>query len=464
MAVLPRTPEIEKYIATLAKDPKSKVFAALAEAYRKAGALDEAVNVCRQGLHYNPNYMGGMVALGRSYFDKGMKAEAKEQLEKVIKITADNMIAQRILGEIYEGEGKKAEAVKAFKLILALNPKDAEVKEHLDILEGRKSSPSPPVQETQPAQPPAPVSSSAKMEVPPSPPPTPQTVKQEVSPVPPSAPEAHLRPGGSASGMKPRAEPHPQPQGERDKAAPTAAQADIKPQTAPPVQETAPTQAAPSGEGFEDFDEAFKDLSEEKKEKKEEAPLLEEGWVVVETTKTEEKEAPEGRPVIGEKPLIEEKPHGEEKPRAGIDLDDLLGGTKEEPPAPPPSPSPSLPITPPPSAQAQKSAMSTVTLAELYYKQGYHDKALSIYQALLSERPDDQELKDKVAMLHGLIEQKAPEKAEETISPVASRSQTPPPSQPPRMEASLERKTIDISVEENIRRLSSWLEKIKRGG
>ncbi len=43
------SPEIEKYMQILHKDPKSPVFAALSEAYGKGGLPDEAVATATEG-------------------------------------------------------------------------------------------------------------------------------------------------------------------------------------------------------------------------------------------------------------------------------------------------------------------------------------------------------------------------------------------------------------------------------
>lgn len=96
----PIPPEINKYLAILSKDPGSMVFAPLAEAYRKTGMLDEAIATAQDGLKLHPNYVSGMVALGRAYFEKGALTEARETLEQVHAMAADNIIAANILEEI----------------------------------------------------------------------------------------------------------------------------------------------------------------------------------------------------------------------------------------------------------------------------------------------------------------------------------------------------------------------------
>jgi len=385
MAVLPRTPEIEKYITTLAKDPKSKVFAPLAEAYRKAGALDEAVQLCVEGLKRNPNYLSGMVALGRSYYEKGMKPEAREQFEKVVKATPDNVIAQRILGEIYAQEGKKPEAIKAFKLILALNPKDAEAQENLDILEGRKPPKAPKEQAPKPAEP---VPAEAKPPEPAAAPPPPAAT----TPAPTAIPAAPLTepPAAEAPVAKPLEAPSPEPE---------------------------------KKEGLEDFEEAFKDLDLEK-------PAAAEATAEV-VSAPEKKAAPE------------------EKPGAGMEFDELH---KETSAAKPTETETGLTEPEPPPKPAPKVTMSTSTLAELYFKQGYYDKALSIYQAMLSEIQDDmgrQVLTDKISMLQRMIAEKT-----ESVPAAPQTSQDV---------ASLKREGVELSIDENIRKLSQWLEKIKKG-
>lgn len=47
------------------------------------------------------------------------------------------------------------------------------------------------------------------------------------------------------------------------------------------------------------------------------------------------------------------------------------------------------------------SSLASTTLADLYYKQGFTDKALQLYQQLLAEQPDNKILQDKIALING---------------------------------------------------------------
>jgi len=118
--------EIKKYEDTLERDPNSYCFAPLSELYRKLGMVDDAIIVAKRGCEIHPEYVGGYMALGRAYLEKGMNAESREALEKVIRVTPDNLLAQRILSKIYIDAGEVAAAEKSLIIILSQNPDDSE--------------------------------------------------------------------------------------------------------------------------------------------------------------------------------------------------------------------------------------------------------------------------------------------------------------------------------------------------
>ena len=129
--------DIKKFEEILAKDPQSYCFAPLSELYRKLGLLDDALNVAKRGAEIHPEYIGGQIALGRAYFEKGLNPEAKLSLEKVAKATPENLMAQKLLYRIYRDEGDTPAAEKALCLLVAFNPEDLESSDALDEL--RKS-------------------------------------------------------------------------------------------------------------------------------------------------------------------------------------------------------------------------------------------------------------------------------------------------------------------------------------
>lgn len=52
-------PHFREYIRRYQEDPTSRVFAPLAEAYRRLGRVDEAIDICLEGLKHHPEFPGG---------------------------------------------------------------------------------------------------------------------------------------------------------------------------------------------------------------------------------------------------------------------------------------------------------------------------------------------------------------------------------------------------------------------
>ncbi len=131
------SPIIYSYLKKYQEDPTSRVFAPLAEAYRKAGLVDEAIEIAREGLQVHPNFVGGLVALARALFDKKLYEEVITELTPIIQDVPDNLVAQRLLAESCLMLGRVAEALGAFKMLLYFSPGDEETAELVRELEAQ---------------------------------------------------------------------------------------------------------------------------------------------------------------------------------------------------------------------------------------------------------------------------------------------------------------------------------------
>ncbi len=134
------SPEIEQLSEKLTADPKSRVFAQLADAYRKSGLLDEAIDTAKKGLENHPNYAIAHLILGRCYLAKGMYALAREEFELTIKNDPQNLVGYKLLGETYEKQNMYPEALKYYQMILDLEPADAELAEKVANLKNLKQT------------------------------------------------------------------------------------------------------------------------------------------------------------------------------------------------------------------------------------------------------------------------------------------------------------------------------------
>jgi hypothetical protein len=77
-------------------------------------------------------------------------------------------------------------------------------------------------------------------------------------------------------------------------------------------------------------------------------------------------------------------------------------------------PVPSMPPPAPPAADEPRpdpAGLSSSTLAELYFSQGFTDKAIEVYRELLLREPENERARGRVTELMGLQAQRAREDA-----------------------------------------------------
>lgn len=131
-------PDLEKLFEKYRLAPDSLVFAPLADACRKLGRLEEAVEICGKGLKHHPDYTSGHVVLGKSLFDMGRKEEASEAFQRVLSLDPDNLVALRFMGLILTEKGELEAAAERFRHFLTLDPANEEIKAKLLGLEERE--------------------------------------------------------------------------------------------------------------------------------------------------------------------------------------------------------------------------------------------------------------------------------------------------------------------------------------
>lgn len=126
---------IEKYQLILEKDPNSQVFAPLAEAYREMGMLKEAEKIVTFGVQRHPQFVSGLVACAKVMRDLGNFKKTIEVLKKTILLAPENILAHQLLAEAELACKNPKEALKAFKMVLFLNPKSQSAKKAVQKLE-----------------------------------------------------------------------------------------------------------------------------------------------------------------------------------------------------------------------------------------------------------------------------------------------------------------------------------------
>lgn len=149
-------PEIERLTELYEKDPTARIFAPLADAYRKSKLWDEAIDILKKGLEIHPDYVSAHLVLARCYYEKDMLQLAKKSLEKVLELDQQNIIALRLLGDILYRLGDETGALARYKELVEIDPTNLEVRALMEKITPSlpKEAVAPPI-EPQPV-PPAP--------------------------------------------------------------------------------------------------------------------------------------------------------------------------------------------------------------------------------------------------------------------------------------------------------------------
>ncbi len=126
---------IEKYRAIFKKDPKSKVFATLADAYRKVDLIEEAEKICRQGIKHHPNFVPGRVVMAKILLQKKLYEPALVHLEDSVKFDPENILAHSLRAETLLRLKRPKDALQAYKMVLYFNPFDPKASQVVKKLE-----------------------------------------------------------------------------------------------------------------------------------------------------------------------------------------------------------------------------------------------------------------------------------------------------------------------------------------
>ncbi|MFZ4713043.1 MAG: tetratricopeptide repeat protein [Bacteriovoracaceae bacterium] len=129
------SPLLIKYLRAYEQNRASRVFAPLAETYRKLGKVEEALKILKEGIRHHPTYTLGYLVLAHCYFDKNQFEFAYNTLRPLVSDNLDNIGLQKLFAETSEKLFYLEEALETYKYLLFLNPKDASISERVHTLE-----------------------------------------------------------------------------------------------------------------------------------------------------------------------------------------------------------------------------------------------------------------------------------------------------------------------------------------
>ena len=428
-----RIEELEK---RLEADPNSRMFVQLAEEYRKAGLLENAVEICEQGLKNHPQYPSARVALGRALLESESFGRAAEEFETVLSQVPDNILANKFLGETYHRMGRFKEALEKYQIAQTLAPDDTELEGKIQAArdEGAGEAPAPPPPEAAPAselpQPPPLFEPEASAGSLPEPPPMPS--------VGDGLEATFVDPPASGDGLEATfvnppaasAPPDPEPPAPELPAETFSEGGPMLPEEPDPEPDLAPIPLVDVSEPMVLEGPAYIAAENAAERSERETPLTPavesseagpEGEQVFEVARDEPPSAPE--PAFVEGPL-EAAPEPESKASVPGPADDVA--------------IPQSPVA---------DEIETPTMAELYASQGHFDRAVAVYRNLLARNPNETQYRERIEEL-------------EMLANAEALPKTPVPSAP--SPEAVRDGLTDESRTKMIGVLSDWLDAIRK--
>ena len=128
------TAAIRRYEERLAKDPTSLGFALLADLYRKAGRVDEAIAVCREGLVRHPHYATARLILAKALMSRQDFDAALSEIEAILRVSPNDVQCHRLAAEIHRRLGRIDDAARHLERAASLDPGDRESRALLGLL------------------------------------------------------------------------------------------------------------------------------------------------------------------------------------------------------------------------------------------------------------------------------------------------------------------------------------------
>lgn len=117
------------------RDPNGRAFVPLADAYRRAGRMDEALDLLREGLTRHPEYASAHVVASWLHIERGALDEALDTLELILELDKDNRAGLKGMGQVLHEKGDREGALEHLNRLAELEPEDAEAKALLDTIQ-----------------------------------------------------------------------------------------------------------------------------------------------------------------------------------------------------------------------------------------------------------------------------------------------------------------------------------------
>ncbi len=116
-------------------NPRSLLFARLADLYLRTGRIDEAITLCTEGIKTYPGYVTGYFIKGKAYLAKGDRDQAESAFKNVLTHDQQYLAAHKQLGDLMTRSGWETKAAANYKDILRIDPLEEEARQMLETFQ-----------------------------------------------------------------------------------------------------------------------------------------------------------------------------------------------------------------------------------------------------------------------------------------------------------------------------------------
>jgi predicted regulator of Ras-like GTPase activity (Roadblock/LC7/MglB family) len=119
--------EISRLSAEVARDPSGTAWILLADAFRRAGRIEDAERVALRGLERHPYLPDGHDALARVRVEQGNDVSASDEWQMALRLDARHLASVKGLAFLAHRRGDVAAAERFLRTAAALAPNDARI-------------------------------------------------------------------------------------------------------------------------------------------------------------------------------------------------------------------------------------------------------------------------------------------------------------------------------------------------
>jgi len=131
---------LESLQVLLQQNPNSLTFARVAAALLKMGRVDEAIQLCEDGLRRHPYYVTGHMVLGKCYIEKKLFDQAEKEFKRVLLFDPKYLAAHKYYGDLMREIGWDNTCEMSYRKILQIDPFDLAIKDAIEELARRSKA------------------------------------------------------------------------------------------------------------------------------------------------------------------------------------------------------------------------------------------------------------------------------------------------------------------------------------